>query len=170
MWAAEHIWNQGRYSLDVIDPAALAQLMLHPRKDSAELAALRRRLGNADAFVVVTPEYDYGYPAALQFLIDTADVEWHAKPVAFVAYGGASGGLRAVEQLRLAFAERHAVTVLDTVSFANVDRRFDASGHLLQPYRPAKAMTAILEQLRWWAVALHAARKKAAVQPRWRSR
>jgi NAD(P)H-dependent FMN reductase len=160
MWAAEQVWNQGRYALDIIDPAALAQPMLHPRKDDAEVTALRRRLGNADAFVVVTPEYDHGYPAALKFLIDTADVEWQAKPVAFVAYGGASGGLRAVEQLRLMFAKLHAVTVCDTVNFANVRSRFDASGHLLQPHRTAKAMTAMLEKLHWWAVALHAARKK----------
>jgi NAD(P)H-dependent FMN reductase len=159
MWAAEQIWNEGRYSLDIIDPAALPLPMFNQRKNDTEVTALRRRLGNADAFVVVTPEHDHGYPAALQFLIDTADVEWQAKPVAFVAYGGSSGGLRAVEQLRLAFAELHAITVRDTVSFANVRSRFDASGHLLQPHRPAVAMAAMLKQLHWWAVALHAARK-----------
>lgn len=158
MWAAEQIWNQGHFSLDVIDPEALPLLRQHD--EDCEVTALRRRLGNADAFVVVTPEYDYGFPAALQFLIDTAHVEWHAKPVAFVAYGGASGGLRAVEQLRLALAELHAVTVRDTVSFANVRSRFDASGHLRQPHAPTVAMAAMLEQLHWWAVALHAARQK----------
>jgi NAD(P)H-dependent FMN reductase len=41
----------------------------------------------------------------------------YAKPVGFVSYGGVSGGLRAVEQLRLVFAELRAVTVRDTVSF-----------------------------------------------------
>jgi NAD(P)H-dependent FMN reductase len=160
MWAAEQVWNQRRFSLDIVDPAEVALPMLHQHKDDTEVTALRRRLGNADAFVVVTPEYDHGYPAALKFLIDSADVEWQAKPVAFVSYGGSSGGLRAVEQLRLMCAELHAVTVLDTVSFTNVRRRFDASGHLLQPHRPAEAMAAMLDQLHWWAVALHAARKK----------
>jgi NAD(P)H-dependent FMN reductase len=120
MWAAEQIWNQGRYALDIIDPAALPLPILQQRENDTEVTALRRRLGNADAFVVVTPGYDHGYPAALQSLIDAADVEWQAKPVAFVAYGGASGGLHAVEQLRLAFAERHAVTVRDTVSCAGL--------------------------------------------------
>ena len=158
MWSAEQVWSHGHFSLDVIDPAALP--LLQQRDDDTEVTALRRRLANADAFVVVTPEYDHGHPAALQVLLDSADVEWHAKPVAFVAYGGATGGLRAVEQLRLAFADRHAVTVRDAVRFTNVRSRFDASGHLLEPHRPAKAMAAMLEQLRWWAVALHAARKK----------
>ena len=160
MWAAEQIWNHGRFSLDIIDPAALPLPMLQSRAAAVEQTALRRRLGNADAFVVVTPEYDHGYPAALKFLVDTADVEWRAKPVAFVAYGGSSGGLRAVEQLRLMFANLHAVTVRNTVSIANVRRRFDASGHLLQPHRPGVAMSTMLKQLHWWAVALHAARKK----------
>lgn len=45
---------------------------------------------------------------------------WRAKPVGFVSYGGVSGGLRAVEQLRLVFAELHAVTVRDTVSLRDV--------------------------------------------------
>lgn len=160
MWAAEQIWSKGRFSLDVIDPAALPLRTLHQREDPIEVTALRGRLENADAFVVVTPEKGHGYPEALNFLIDATDVEWQAKPVGIVSYRGSSGGLRSVEQLRQTFAEHHAVTVLNTVSFGNVHRQFDASGSLRQPYRHAVAMTAMLEQLHWWAAALHAARKK----------
>ena len=58
-----------------------------------------------------------------------------SKPVAFVSYGGVSGGLRAVEQLRLVFAELHAVTMRDAVSFAGAWEQFDQSGKLLQPER-----------------------------------
>jgi len=57
-----------------------------------------------DAFVVVTPEYNHGYPGPLKTAIDSVGREWHAKPVGFVCYGGLSGGLRAVEQLRIVFA------------------------------------------------------------------
>jgi hypothetical protein len=71
----------------------------------------------ADAFVVVTPEYNHSYPASLKHAIDMAHGEWNTKPVAFVSYGGISGGLRAVEALRLVFAELHATTIRDTVSF-----------------------------------------------------
>ncbi len=72
-------------------------------------------MAEADAFLVVTPEYNHGYPAALKELIDSVYEPWHAKPVAFVSYGGASGGIRAVEQLRQVFAELHAVTLRDGV-------------------------------------------------------
>ncbi len=76
-------------------------------------------LSEADAFIVVTPEYNHSFTASLKFVLDLVYEPWQGKPVAFVSYGGISGGLRAVEQLRLVFAELHAVTVRDTVSFAN---------------------------------------------------
>ncbi len=108
------------------------------------MTALTRRLAQSDAFVIVTPEYDHGYPAALKFLIDSIYDPWQAKPVAFVSYGGISGGLRAVEQLRLVFAELHAVAIRDSVSFANVWAQFDADGELLEPARARKSMATML--------------------------
>lgn len=86
--------------LDVIDLA-------DTRVPSAELAD---RIGAADAFVVVTPEYNHSYPGPLH-AIDSVGEQWRAKPVGFVSYGGVSGGLRAVEPLRVVFAELHAVTI-----------------------------------------------------------
>ena len=83
---------------------------------------------------------------------------WQAKPVAFVSYGGVSGGLRAVEQLRLVFAELHTVTIRDSVSFAGAWEQFDNAGVLLQPERAKRSMAKMLARLRWWAVALSAAR------------
>jgi NAD(P)H-dependent FMN reductase len=71
-----------------------------PATDDEAVSALCRRIDAADAFVVVTPEYNHSYPASLKHAIDMAYGEWNAKPVAFVSYGGISGGLRAVEALR----------------------------------------------------------------------
>jgi NAD(P)H-dependent FMN reductase len=81
--------------------------------------------------------------------------QWQAKPVAF------SGGLRAVEQLRLVFAELHAVTIRDCVSFANAWDKFDAGGRLIEPDGPRQAVAMLLARLRWWAVALRRAREAA---------
>lgn len=149
-WAAARVEADARFGLDVIDPAT----------DAA--AEVGRRLQQADAFLVVTPEYNHGYPAPLKTLIDSWYDEWQAKPVAFVSYGGISGGLRAVEQLRQVFAELHAMTVRDTVSFDNAWDRFDAAGALLQPERAERAMQVMLSRLHWWARALHDARAGAA--------
>src|SRR6266567_3573858 len=59
-----------------------------------EVRAYCERLAAADAFVVVTSEYNHGYPASLKTALDTAKREWRAKPIGFVGYGGLSGGLR----------------------------------------------------------------------------
>jgi NAD(P)H-dependent FMN reductase len=152
-WAAEQISSSGKFSLDVIDPAAL---LLHG--DNQDSASLQQRIAEADAFVVVTPEYNHGYPAPLKSLIDSVGAEWQAKPVAFVSYGGISGGLRAVEQLRLVFAELHTVTIRDAVSFAGAWEQFDDAGRLLEPERALRSMDTLLARLHWWAVALCNAR------------
>ena len=160
-WAASQIASRSEFSLDVIDPAALALPNRHGGEETEEIAALKQRIGEADAFVVVTPEYNHSYPAALKFLIDSVYEQWQAKPVAFVSYGGVSGGLRAVEHLRSVFAELHAVTMRDSVSFANVWSKFDADGRLLEPNAAGKSMSVVLRRLHWWAVALRNAKNAA---------
>lgn len=159
-WADAQLARRVEFVLDVVDPVALALPTRHERNRSSALAALEQRISRADAFVVVTPEYNHGYPAALKFLIDSIYDEWQAKPVAFIS-GGISGGLRVVEQLRLVFAELHAVTIRDTLSFANVWEQFDAAGELREPDRAAKRMASLLAQLKWWALALREARNAA---------
>jgi NAD(P)H-dependent FMN reductase len=157
-WAASEIRAQGHFTVDVIDPA---EINLAEQQESTAKPTLWQRMAACDAFVVVTPEYNHGYPAALKMLIDSVGAEWHAKPVAFVSYGGISGGLRAVEQLRLVFAELHAVTIRDSVSFASAWELFDGSGNLKQPERSQRSMATMLGRLRWWAAALRDARAAA---------
>ncbi|MFI5936240.1 NADPH-dependent FMN reductase [Actinoplanes sp. NPDC051494] len=85
-------------------------------------------------------------------------VEWRAKPVAFVSYGGLSGGLRAVEHLRPVFAELHAITIRDTVSFHGGRACFDKDGEPLGP-ESAVAARVLIESLAWWAHTLRDARE-----------
>ncbi|MDV9190122.1 NAD(P)H-dependent oxidoreductase [Streptomyces sp. SR27] len=120
----------------------------------AELAKVTPVLEAADAFVVITPEYNHSFPASLKNLIDRHYTEWQAKPVGFVSYGGISGGLRAVEQLRQVYAEMHAVTVRDTVSFHHAHGQFDEDGRHKDPAGAEIAAKALLDQLAWWGRAL----------------
>ena len=149
-WAAAQIERRQEFALDVIDPLTLF-----------EPHALERHIADADAFVVVVPEYNHGYPAPLKQLIDSVCEPWCAKPVAFVSYGGQSGGIRAVEQLRQVFVEVHAMTVREQVAFAHVREQFDAEGRLLAPERAQRAMAVMLTRLSWWANALRDARRTA---------
>jgi len=158
-WAAEEISNHGGFSIEVIDPAIDGLGAQSSESASPGARSLWQRVADADAFVIVTPEYNHGYPAPLKSLIDSVGQEWHAKPAAFVSYGGASGGMRAVEQLRQVFAELHTVTVANSVSFAAAWEQFDEAGKLISPDRHRRAMSTMLTRLHWWAVALRTARR-----------
>jgi NAD(P)H-dependent FMN reductase len=70
----------------------------------------RKKIDEADAFVVITAEYNRGYTAVLKNAIDWVYKEWNNKPVGFVAYGS-TGGARAVEQLRLVAVEMQMAPV-----------------------------------------------------------
>ncbi|MCT2592818.1 NAD(P)H-dependent oxidoreductase [Streptomyces sp. N2-109] len=132
-----------------------------PPKTARVLEELSGRLDAADAFVVVTPEYNHSFPASLKNAIDWFHGEWQAKPVGFVAYGGVSGGLRAVEHLRPVFAELHSVTIRDALSFANAGDLFGADGLPKNLEGSRLAAKGLLNQLDWWADALREARAKS---------
>ena len=156
-WFLERAAEQEDVELDVVDVAELG----HGDGHGTPLADFGARVAAADGFVVLTPEYNHGYPGPLKAAIDSARQEWFAKPVAFVSYGGISGGLRAVEQLRAVFSELHATTVRDTVSFHDAQALFGPDGTPVGAMKGAEqAVDTLMEQLLWWAVSLREAREK----------
>lgn len=166
-WLLEEVRRSKLFRIDHVDLRELELPWARPSDEAAApeaTAALLARLRQADAFLVVTPEYNHGYPAPLKHAIDLGYAEWHAKPVAFVSYGGMSGGLRAVEQLRQVFVELHAVTVRDGVSFHRVEEQFDAHGAVRDAAAVGAAAQAMLAQLEWWAEALRRARQHRPYQ------
>jgi NAD(P)H-dependent FMN reductase len=173
-WFVGEAQRHGQFRVDLIDLAETPlPLVLPPeppaiaKRDTrpAEMAGLTEKLAAADAFVVVTPEYNHSFPASIKSLIDWHFTEWRAKPIGFVSYGGVGGGLRAVEQLRLVFAEMHAVTMRDTVSFHCFWELFDTEGRLVNSDSPNGAAKILLDQLIWWGTVLHDARLNGPYNP-----
>ena len=160
-WLFERLEPVPDFTLDLIDPLHAGLPQRYERDDGPAARAYQARIAAADAFIVLTPEYNHGYPAALKHLIDAAMHEWRAKPVGFVSYGGISGGLRAVEQLRLVFAELSAVGLRDTVSFHNPWQSLGPDGRLLASPAADGALNALVGHLRWWAAALGTARAQS---------
>jgi NAD(P)H-dependent FMN reductase len=144
-------------SFDVVDLAEVGLPADLPAHRTPEVQAYVDRIGRADAFVVITPEYNHGYPASLKQAVDIPRHEWARKPVAFVSYGGVAAGQRAVEQLRPVFAELHAATIRETVGLAMAHRLFDGSGRPTTPECDAAVKT-MLDDLAWWAGTLRAGR------------
>ncbi|GLW09531.1 FMN reductase [Microtetraspora sp. NBRC 13810] len=162
-WFAAQAERRADLCLDLIDlaearlPETLAD---HDDDPPAEVSALAPRLAAADAFVVVTPEYNHGFPAPLKTAIDWFYEEWQAKPVTFVAYGRESGGLHAIAQLRQVFTEVHAVTIRAAVSLPRYWDHFAPDGSWPRPTASCHAeVSGMLDQLTWWARALRDARR-----------
>lgn len=118
-----------------------------------------RKIEEADAYIIITPEYNHGYPAPLKNAIDWLFKEWNKKPVAFVSYGALLAGGRAVEQLRQVVAELHMTSVRAQVLFPAVWEAFEENG---QPKDPAteERVRGMFKELSWWGEALKAAREK----------
>ncbi|MFI7642089.1 NADPH-dependent FMN reductase [Nonomuraea sp. NPDC049400] len=168
-WFRTHLDRRDDMTADLIDlvetplPTVFPVLGEPPASEEHVelLAAVSPRLAAADAFVIVTPEYNRSFPAPLKNAIDWHNREWNAKPVGFVAYGGFSAGLRAVEQLRLVMAELHAVTVRDAVGLQAPWAQIGHDGAAASPGADAAAK-AMLDQLAWWG---HTLREARAARP-----
>jgi NAD(P)H-dependent FMN reductase len=120
-----------------------------------------QKVDAADGYVVVTPEYNHGYPASLKNALDHLFGEWNRKPIGFVSYGASRGGVRAVEQLRQVAIELDMVPIRRQTAIARVWTAISEDGELRQP--PIDEAHALLDDTVWWATTLRTGRSVAQV-------
>jgi NAD(P)H-dependent FMN reductase len=125
-----------------------------------------KKVGEADGYIIVTAEYNHGYPGVLKNALDYVFKEWNRKAVGFVGYGNA-GGARAIEQLRQVVIElqmvpiRSAVHIPSNVYLALRNEKMPVNLELFQPLRtPVDRIEMFLEDLMWTTKALREAREK----------
>lgn len=159
-WFVERAAKRDDLAVSVVDLADFDFPARYPDQVTEPMADFTAEVDRAEAFVVVTPEYNRSFPASLKQAVDFAYDEWQTKPVAFVSYGHGSGGLYAVEALRSVFTELHTVTLRNGVSI----NLFDCGGDdVLDADAVAKEQrdreaSVLLDQLGWWGLALREAR------------
>jgi NAD(P)H-dependent FMN reductase len=133
---------------------------------SPAVARWSEKIAAADAFVVVTPEYNHGYSAVLKNALDHLFPEWARKPIGFMSYGSA-GGARAIEQLRLVAIElqmwpiRHALHLPLEVYLAALKEPVPPNPAVFAPLKNifgTDRVALFLDELTWAARALKAAR------------
>jgi NAD(P)H-dependent FMN reductase len=115
----------------------------------------REKVEEGDGFIIVTPEYNHGYPAVLKNALDYVYYKWAKKAVAFVSWGGA-GGARGVEQLRLVAIELDMCPTRAAVHIPNPWFIKDVSE--IDTDANKQSANALLDQLTWWTRALKTAR------------
>ncbi|MFJ4621040.1 NADPH-dependent FMN reductase [Streptomyces sp. NPDC088812] len=152
-WFGERARAHGGFDVTVVDLAEIALPLL----DEPDIPRIRRytrphtkewsaTVEAADAVVFVTPEYNFGYPAALKNAIDYLHQEWHHKPVGFVSYGGVAAGTRAVQQLKQVVTTLRMLPVFEGVTIA-WHPRFIHDGRFQGTEEMERAAAAMLDEL-----------------------
>ena len=106
-------------------------------------------IGQGDGYIIVTPEYNHGYPAVLKNALDYVYTEWNNKPVGFVSYGTV-GGARSVEQLRQVVIELKMIPVRTSVNLVAFWNLVDDLGNL-KTETLQKSATEMIDQVLWYA-------------------
>lgn len=126
---------------------------------NAHTKAWAAKIASFDAYIFVTPEYNHATSAALKNAIDFLYREWNNKAAGFVGYGG-SGGVRAVENLRLVMAEMQVATVRAQVALSLRTDWENFTVFKPDPKHEA-ALAAMLDQLVAWGEAMKTVREKS---------
>ena len=119
----------------------------HTKRWSASVAA-------ADAYVFVTPEYNYGLPPALVNAFDYVYREWNYKPAGFVSYGGISGGLRSVQMSKMILTTLKVMPIPEAVTLPFAGKQLDAAGIFPGGAPHDEAASKMLDELLRWTEAL----------------
>lgn len=137
---------------EATSPSMIQEPYAHP-----VVAKWTKKVAQADGYIIVTPEYNHGYPAVLKNALDYVYTEWNRKAVGFVSYGSVGGG-RSIEQLRQVAVELQMAPVRSSVHIAWAEYMAAVKG---QPdaFAPLEQQAnTLLDQLIWWTTALKAAR------------
>ncbi|GEP00212.1 NADPH-dependent FMN reductase [Methylobacterium haplocladii] len=157
---------EGRgFEAPLVDPAELKLPLLdrmykeYPKGEAPraleDLATLYRR---ADAFVVVSGEYNHSIPPALSNTLDHFLEEYYWRPSGIVCYSaGQYGGVRAAMQLRAMMAELGAPSIPSLLPIPRIQKALSAGGEPAEEWL-GKAAKKFLDELVWYAEALKAKR------------
>lgn len=147
------------YPMPFFDEAETPSYKTKPYTNEA-VARWTAKIAEADAYIIVAPEYNHGYTAVLKNALDYVYQEWNNKPVAFITYGSAMGA-RSVEQLREVAVELQMAPIRNAIhmpySVVMDTKAGKAAEEVFAPY--AERATGLFDQLVWWGKALKAARE-----------
>jgi NAD(P)H-dependent FMN reductase len=163
-WITDLAVEHAGFSVEVLDLAEIALPLLdephHPRLQKYtqdHTKAWSAAVASADAFVIVMPEYNYGFTAPLKNALDYLAAEWQHKPVGLVSYGGVSGGLRAAQMLKQVLTTLSMVPLVEAVPIPMVQSVI-TDGAVQPTEMMTTSATAMLDALVRWTGALRSLR------------
>lgn len=167
-WFLGRAKAHGAFDVDLVDLKEVGLPLLdeprHPRLRDYEHEHTRRWsaiVDASDAFVFVTPEYNFSAPPALLNALDYLFHEWAYKPAGFVSYGGASGGMRSVQMTKLLLTSLKIVPLPEAVSIVFFQQLMATNGAFLGSEPLEKVATTMLGEAHRWSGALKVLREPA---------
>lgn len=133
----------------------------NPTLQMLEYAA---RIKNADGIIIVTPEYNGGYPPALKNAVDFLYEEWRRKPVAISTVSdGSFGGTQVITSIQFTLWKMKALTVPAMFPNPKVKELYDENGVALNPAETDKRSLPFIEELYYWVKAANKMKEQSAV-------
>ena len=130
---------------------------------AAKIGSFSEAVSRADALVIVTPEYNHGYPGMLKHALDTNLKEYVHKAVGVCGVSaGGFGGTRVIENLLPVLRELGLVTIFWDLNISSVGKMFDLSGALLDE-SIIKRTDKFLNELIWMAKVLRYGREQVSI-------
>lgn len=166
-WFNEFAVRQGKFDVELVDLASFDLPVydepVHPARQDYKHEHTKNwaaSVAAADAFVFVIPEYNFSAPPSLVNALDYVYREWNYKPCGFVSYGGVSGGLRAVQSIKLQITTLKMMPMMEGVMVQMVAAMIDEEGRFQSTEHIDKSAVTLLDELRYWADGLKAMRSK----------
>ncbi len=153
--------NRALFNVELLDLATINLPFLdepqHPRlKQYAHDHTKKwsKTIEEADAFIFVTPEYNFGYPATLKNALDFLYLEWNYKPVGFVSYGGIAAGTRSVQQLKQVVTAQKMMPLAEAVNIPFFTKHIDDAGIFKGDEILNKSAETMLDELLKWTAGM----------------
>ncbi len=124
------------------------RLIPNPTQNVLDFA---KKISEADGLIIVTPEYNGGYPASLKNVIDLLYTEWRRKPIAISTVSeGSFGGSQVITSLQFSLWKIGALTVPTMFPIPTVDKTFDETGQPSDPETTNRKALNFVKELIWW--------------------
>lgn len=168
-WFHEYAVAHGGFDAKLVDLADFELPVydepMHPRLQQYEHEHTKRwsaSVAEADAYVFVTPEYNYNPTPAFTNALNYVYREWNYKPCGFVSYGGLSGGMRAVQMEKLLVTTLKMMPMVEGVAIPMVQNQIDEQNHFHSNELIDDSAQTMLGELLRWAKGLRAMRENQA--------
>lgn len=167
-WIYEYAKGNSDFEVELLDLAEINLPFMdepnHPKLKQYKFEHTKKwskTIEDADAFIIVLAEYNYGFPAPIKNAIDYLHDEWKYKPVGFVSYGGVSAGLRAVQMLKQVLTTLSMMPLTEQVNLPFFSKNIQ-DGKFIPNDSAIRSADVMLEELKKWTESMRQIRVKEA--------